>query len=42
MQGLKYLLGRKLVNNTLEDIAMFLHVGELLDKSAVGDLLGEG
>jgi cytohesin len=31
-----------LINNTPEDVAMFLYVGELLDKGAIGDYLGEG
>ena len=40
-QGIKFLVERGLLNNTAEDIAMFLMVGELLDKQAIGDYLGE-
>ena len=36
------MIEKKLINNTPEDVAMFLYVGELLDKSAIGDYLGEG
>ena len=39
---MKYLIEKKLVNDSSEDVAMFLHAGELLDKSAIGAFLGEG
>uniref|UniRef100_A0A1X7V694 SEC7 domain-containing protein n=1 Tax=Amphimedon queenslandica TaxID=400682 RepID=A0A1X7V694_AMPQE len=40
--GMKYLIEKNVVNDTSEDVAMFLHTGELLDKSAIGTFLGEG
>lgn len=39
---MKYLIEKNVVNGTSEDVAMFLHTGELLDKSAIGTFLGEG
>lgn len=41
-EGIKFLVEKGLLNYTAEDIAMFLYVGELLDKAAIGDYLGEG
>ena len=41
-QGMKFLTEKGLLNHTVEDIALFLYVGELLDKGAIGDYLGEG
>ena len=41
-QGIKFLVEKGLLNDTPEDIALFLYAGELLDKKAIGDYLGGG
>lgn len=41
-KGIKFLIEKGLLNDTAEDIALFLYAGELLDKKAIGDYLGEG
>ena len=40
-QGIKFLLEKRLLNKTPEDIALFLFSNQL-DKKAIGDYLGEG
>ncbi|KAL5473939.1 hypothetical protein EMCRGX_G028508 [Ephydatia muelleri] len=40
-EGIKFLLEKKLLNKTAEDIALFLFSNQL-DKKAIGDYLGEG
>uniref|UniRef100_A0A0N5A8A3 SEC7 domain-containing protein n=1 Tax=Syphacia muris TaxID=451379 RepID=A0A0N5A8A3_9BILA len=42
MQGLKFLEERKLVGAEPEDIAAFFHSEDRLDKSVVGDFMGDG
>ncbi len=41
-QGLQFLQDNKLIGTHKEDIAQFLHAEERLDKSVVGDFLGDG
>lgn len=41
LQGIEYLIEKNLLPHTAEDVAQFLHKGEGLNKSAVGDYLGE-
>ena len=40
-QGIQYLINNGLVMNTPEDVARFLFQGEGLNKTAIGDYLGE-
>ncbi|XP_076454326.1 cytohesin-3-like isoform X2 [Babylonia areolata] len=40
-KGIQYLITNELVKNTPEDVAMFLFQGEGLNKTAIGDYLGE-
>lgn len=40
-KGIEYLIDHGLLKNTPEDIAQFLHKGEGLNKTAIGDYLGE-
>ena len=40
-KGIEYLVEQDLLANTPEDIADFLYKGEGLNKSAVGEYLGE-
>ncbi|MGH0139236.1 UNVERIFIED_CONTAM: hypothetical protein FKN15_068645 [Acipenser sinensis] len=40
-QGIKFLLENDLLQNTAEDIAQFLYKGEGLNKTVIGDYLGE-
>lgn len=40
-KGIEYLVEHGLLNHTAEDVAEFLYKGEGLNKSAVGDYLGE-
>ncbi|XP_066988894.1 cytohesin-1 isoform X1 [Macrobrachium rosenbergii] len=40
-KGIEYLIDHGLLRNTPEDIAQFLHKGEGLNKTAIGDYLGE-
>ncbi|VDD92137.1 unnamed protein product [Enterobius vermicularis] len=42
MQGLKFLQERNLVGTDPEDIAAFFHREDRLDKSVVGDFMGDG
>ena len=42
MQGIEYLLSKELLKETPEDIARFLSEGEGLNKTAIGEYLGEG
>ncbi len=41
-QGIKYLVEKGLLNQTPEDVALFLFVNDQLDKGSVGEYLGEG
>lgn len=41
-QGLKFLQERHLIGNKPEDIAAFFHNEDRLDKTVVGDYLGDG
>ena len=41
LQGIQYLINNGLVSNTPEDVARFLFQGEGLNKTAIGDYLGE-
>lgn len=41
-QGLKFLHEKGFVGDTIQDIAAFLHSEERLDKTSIGDYLGEG
>jgi cytohesin len=41
VQGIEYLINNGLVANTPEDVARFLFAGEGLNKTAIGDYLGE-
>lgn len=40
-KGIEYLIDHGLLNNTAEDVAHFLFKGEGLNKTAIGDYLGE-
>ncbi len=40
-QGIRFLIDSSLLKNTSEDIAKFLYKGEGLNKTAIGDYLGE-
>lgn len=40
-QGIHFLIDTSLLKNTNEDIAKFLYKGEGLNKTAIGDYLGE-
>lgn len=40
-QGIVFLVENELLRNTPEDIAQFLYKGEGLNKTAIGDYLGE-
>lgn len=40
-QGICFLIDSSLLKNTNEDIAKFLYKGEGLNKTAIGDYLGE-
>lgn len=40
-QGIEYLIEHQLLDNDPEDIASFLFKGEGLNKTAIGDYLGE-
>lgn len=41
LQGIQFLIENDLLKNTSEDIARFLYKGEGLNKTAIGDYLGE-
>ena len=41
LQGIEYLIEHGLLTNTSEDVAQFLYKGEGLNKTAIGDYLGE-
>lgn len=41
-QGLKYLQEKDLVGTSPEDIAAFFHREDRLDKTVVGDYMGDG
>lgn len=41
VQGIQFLIENGLLKNTCEDIAQFLYKGEGLNKTAIGDYLGE-
>ena len=40
-QGIQFLVENELLRSTPEDIARFLYKGEGLNKTAIGDYLGE-
>lgn len=40
-QGIHYLIEHKVLSSDLQDIAKFLYKGEGLNKTAIGDYLGE-
>lgn len=40
-KGIKFLIEHHLIQETAEDIAHFLYKGEGLNKTAIGDYLGE-
>lgn len=40
-KGIEYLIEKGLLQNTPESVAQFLHKGEGLNKTAIGDYLGE-
>ncbi|XP_060523135.1 cytohesin-1 isoform X1 [Cylas formicarius] len=40
-KGIEYLIEKGLLQNTAESVAQFLHKGEGLNKTAIGDYLGE-
>lgn len=40
-QGIRFLIDSSLLKNTSDDIAKFLYKGEGLNKTAIGDYLGE-
>lgn len=42
LQGIKFLQSHKIIGESAEEIAGFLLKGELLNKRAIGDYLGEG
>ena len=41
LQGIQFLVEPELLQNTPEEIARFLYKGEGLNKTAIGDYLGE-
>lgn len=41
LQGIVFLVENELLRHTPEDIAQFLYKGEGLNKTAIGDYLGE-
>lgn len=41
LQGIQFLLENDLLQHTPEDIAQFLYKGEGLNKTVIGDYLGE-
>lgn len=41
LQGIRFLIDSSLLKNTSDDIAKFLYKGEGLNKTAIGDYLGE-
>lgn len=41
LQGIMFLVENELLRHTSEDIAQFLYKGEGLNKTAIGDYLGE-
>ena len=41
VQGIVFLVENELLRHTPEDIAQFLYKGEGLNKTAIGDYLGE-
>lgn len=41
LQGIRFLIDSNLLKNTSDDIAQFLYKGEGLNKTAIGDYLGE-
>lgn len=41
LQGIVFLVENELLRHTSEDIAQFLYKGEGLNKTAIGDYLGE-
>lgn len=41
LQGIQFLVEHELLQNTPEEIARFLYKGEGLNKTAIGDYLGE-
>jgi brefeldin A-inhibited guanine nucleotide-exchange protein len=41
-QGIRFLQEKGLLGNTAADIALFFYRDERLDKTAIGDYLGEG
>uniref|UniRef100_A0A6I8NC37 Cytohesin 4 n=1 Tax=Ornithorhynchus anatinus TaxID=9258 RepID=A0A6I8NC37_ORNAN len=41
IKGIQYLIDHKLLSSKMEDIAEFLYKGEGLNKTAIGDYLGE-
>ena len=41
VQGIQFLIENELLKNTCDDIAQFLYKGEGLNKTAIGDYLGE-
>lgn len=42
LQGIRYLFEKGLLNQTAEDIALFLFVNDQLHKGSIGEYLGEG
>ncbi|VEN49180.1 unnamed protein product, partial [Callosobruchus maculatus] len=40
-KGIEYLIEKGLLQHTAESVAQFLHKGEGLNKTAIGDYLGE-
>lgn len=40
-QGIRFLIDSSLLKNTSDDIGQFLYKGEGLNKTAIGDYLGE-
>lgn len=41
LQGIQFLIENDLLKNTCDAIAQFLYKGEGLNKTAIGDYLGE-
>jgi len=41
LQGIEFLISNGLLQNDAESVAQFLHKGEGLNKTAIGDYLGE-
>lgn len=41
LQGIEYLVSNGLLNETPEDVAEFLYTGEGLNKTQIGNYLGE-